>query len=148
MRVTFRRAGADDLPVLNAITQSSSAYEGRYRAILEGYVIDAAQVARDLVFLAEREGAALGYYSLIAEPEPELDLLFVIDAAQGEGVGALMVAHIRETAAAQGWRSLRIVSHPPALGFYERMGAVLIGAKPASGAIGYDRPILVLITLN
>ena len=33
--LSIRRAGADDLPAVNALVQSSSTYDGEYRAMID-----------------------------------------------------------------------------------------------------------------
>ncbi|NUS37935.1 MAG: GNAT family N-acetyltransferase [Lysobacter sp.] len=147
--VHIRRAVGADADALTALTQRSRAYEGRYRAILEGYAITAAQVARDACHAAfDEDGGLLGYYSLVHDRvagDAELDLLFVDDAAQGRGVGALLFAHMRKTARALGAHRVRIVSHPPAEPFYLRMGAVRVGEQPPRGRVAWARPLLELV---
>jgi len=124
--------------------KSVRVYQGAYGVILEGYALGEAQLHRDQIFLAEADGEILGFYSLIVEGEPELDLMFVADAAQGTGLGKILFDHMRETARSQGISSVLIVSHPPSVGFYERMGAVHEGTKPPSGRVTWERPILRL----
>ena len=63
--------------------KSVRAYHGAYGAILENYALDDEQLQRDLNFLAEADDEILGFYSVIVEGEPELDLMFVADGAQG-----------------------------------------------------------------
>ena len=124
--------------------QASRAYAGEYRRILDGYVIGEEMLAKERVFLAESGSDILGFYSLIVGDEPELDLMFVSDSAQGTGAGRALFEHLREIARGEGIRSLLIVSHPPSVGFYERMGAVRIGEKLPSGGISWSRPMLRL----
>lgn len=143
MTPTIRRARAEDATALTVTMLTSSSYAGDYARILDGYAVTAEQIARDHVFAAEAE-TILGFYSLTLVPEPELDLLFVADAAQGRGIGRLLMTHLRATAAALGIATVRIVSHPPALGFYEASGAKRIGTKAPSGKVGWERPILML----
>lgn len=143
MTPVIRRARAEDAPALTTMMHASSAYAGGYARILDGYSVTPEQIARDHVFVAEAE-AILGFYSLTLAPEPELDLLFVDDAAQGRGIGRLLMNHLRATAGALSLSTVRIVSHPPALGFYEASGAARIGTKPPFGKVGWDRPILEL----
>jgi GNAT superfamily N-acetyltransferase len=143
-QVSLRRATAGDLPALNALMQASSAYHGDYAPMLDGYTVTADQAARDLIVLAERDGEVLGFYSLVTEGEPELDLMFVSDAAQGLGLGATLFRHMAGEARAQGIDAVKIVSNPPALGFYERMGAVRIGTKRPKGRVTWSQPILYL----
>jgi GNAT superfamily N-acetyltransferase len=143
MTPVIRRARAEDAPALTAMMHASSAYADGYARILEGYAIVPEQIARDHMFIADAE-ATLGFYSLTLLPQPELDLLFVADKAQGRGIGRLLMDHCRAKAATLGISTLRIVSHPPALGFYQANGARRIGTKPPSGKVQWDRPILEL----
>ena len=145
--IRIRRGAAADADALTALTQASRAYGGAYRAIVEGYAITPEQIARDDLHVAvDVEGRVLGYYSLVLAPsgDAELDLLFVDDAAQGRGVGALLFAHMRERARMLGLARVRIVSHPPAEAFYLRMGAVRIGEQPPRGRVNWTRPVLEL----
>jgi GNAT superfamily N-acetyltransferase len=145
--IRIRRGAAADADALTALTQASRAYDGAYRAILEGYTVTPAQVERDEMHVAiDADGRLLGYYSLVldASDEAELDLLFVDDAAQGRGLGALLFAHMQKRARMLGLVRVRIVSHPPAERFYLRMGAVRIGEQPPRGRIGWTRPVLDL----
>jgi GNAT superfamily N-acetyltransferase len=65
---------------------------------------------------AVAHGEVLGFYALLEDP-PELDILFVADTAQGLGIGGRLVAHVLDQARARRIRSVRVVSHPPALPF-------------------------------
>lgn len=147
--VNIRRASACDTAAMDALMQASGAYHGRYGAILNGYKLTALQIERDWVYVAEEHEKLIGFYSFIANaPEPELDLLFVSDGAQGRGIGSALVLHLKELAASAGIRAIRIVSHPPALDFYLRMGATIVGCSPAHGRVTWDRPVLALQTGN
>ena len=84
-RISLRPATAADLDRINSLIQSSAAYSGAYRGIIEGYVVTAGQIERDHMVVAEREGQLLGLYSLVTDGTPELDLMFVDDEAQGLG---------------------------------------------------------------
>jgi len=142
----IRRATATDAPLLTQLMQAARAYQGPYAAILQGYAISAEQIARDQIHLAEgSDGQLLGFYSLAGlDRDPELDLMFVADAGQGTGLGARLFAHMRATARACGAREVKIVSHPPAEGFYLRMGARRIGTMPPGGRVSWPRPLLSL----
>jgi GNAT superfamily N-acetyltransferase len=143
--IAIRRAVPGDAPALTALMHACSAYRGAWSAILDGYAVTPAQVERDLVCLACRGAHILGFYSLAnAGPEPELDLMFVVDAAQGTGLGARLFGHMRETARALGLTHVKIVSHPPAEAFYLRMGAQRIGSIIPAGRASWPRPLLSL----
>jgi GNAT superfamily N-acetyltransferase len=146
---TIRRATADDIAAMNNLMQASSAYRGQYKSILEGYELTPAQIERDHVYVAKEHEKVLGFYSLIASsPSPELDLLFVLDTAQGFGIGAALIAHLKQLAISLGISTIRIVSHPPALDFYVRIGAKIIGTSPPHGRVTWERPVLTLPVTN
>jgi GNAT superfamily N-acetyltransferase len=128
--VIIRRATAEDAPALSSLMHNSAAYQGRYARILDGYELTAQQMQNDHVFLATEREALQGFYSLTGlSSEPELDLLFVVDSSQGSGIGAALFEHMRGIARELGLSSIKIVSHPPAVGFYTRMGAKVVGLK-------------------
>ncbi|MFJ1733500.1 GNAT family N-acetyltransferase [Streptomyces sp. NPDC088254] len=142
--ITIRRAAARDAKRLTRLVRGSSAYEGKYAAAVAGYRVGPDYIEAHRAFVAvgadEQGGRVLGFYSLILSP-PELDLLFVADEAQGRGVGRLLVAHMQSEARAAGLHSVKVVSHPPAEGFYHRAGAVRIGTTLANPpAVLWDRP--------
>jgi GNAT superfamily N-acetyltransferase len=88
------------------------------------------------------ESRVVGFYSLVLAP-PELDLLFVADGLQGRGIGRLLVSHMQSEARAAGLDRVRVVSHPPAEGFYRSVGAVHTGTASANPpAVVWDRPEL------
>jgi GNAT superfamily N-acetyltransferase len=140
--MTLRTPGLADLPGLNGLMKESAAYAGEYAAILEGYAIDAALLARDVYRLAEDEQGLIGFFSLTPGSPPELDLMFVADARQGEGWGARLFQAMTAEVRALGADAVLIVSHPPSVGFYERQGATRIGEKPPTGRVSWSRPIL------
>ena len=142
----IRRATADDLPAINALIQASSTYHGEYRPMLATYAVSSAQVERDQMYLAEQGRNIVGLYSLTLGEEPELDLMFVADRLQGSGLGRALITHLKETAWRLGVREIKIVSHPPSVGFYKRVGAMEVGVKPPAGRVTWARPILMLAT--
>ena len=144
MSETIRRATAADQPALDALMRSVSAYQGEYAPMLEGYALTAEQLDRDLAFLADVGGRALGFYSLITDGEPELDLMFVDETTQGTGLGARLFAHMAEQARGLDIDAVKIIANLPAEGFYRRMGAERIGTRRPKGRVTWDQPILYL----
>ncbi|WP_420112669.1 GNAT family N-acetyltransferase [Pseudactinotalea sp.] len=141
----MRRAVASDAPILTRMMHESSAYQGPYAAILEGYEVTDVQIARDAIYVAEACSTIVGFYSLVdGVVGPELDLMFVLDEARGLGIGRQIFAHVIATARSRGWRSVTIISHPPAEAFYLRMGASRVGIAQPTGRVRWKRPILAL----
>ncbi|WP_329056439.1 GNAT family N-acetyltransferase [Amycolatopsis sp. NBC_01488] len=137
LRATPAQSGA-----LTALMHASSAYQGDYASILDGYVVTPGYVETHPTFTATTGGELLGFYALLEDP-PELDILFVADAAQGLGLGARLVGHMLGEARARGITRVRVVSHPPALPFYLRMGARRTGTIPPNPPkVRWERPEL------
>ncbi|MFH9010794.1 GNAT family N-acetyltransferase [Streptomyces sp. NPDC017943] len=141
-----RRAVARDAKRLTRLVRGSRAYEGHYAAMVAGYRVGADYIETHEVFVAvdadDPAGRVLGFYALLLVP-PELDLLFVDNGAQGRGIGRLLVAHMKAQARAAGLDRVRVVSHPPAEGFYLSSGARPTGTVPANPpAVPWDRPEL------
>lgn len=140
----INRATAQDAKRLTNLVRRSSAYEGRYQSIVAGCVVGPDFIESNRVFLAVADdGSLLGFYALLLGPA-ELDLMFVADAAQGLGIGRLLVEHMVGEARAAGLTEVRVVSHPPAEGFYRSVGARRTGTVLANPpVVGWDRPELV-----
>ncbi|MFD9902981.1 GNAT family N-acetyltransferase [Streptomyces sp. NPDC059063] len=141
--VEIRRAAAPDAERLTALIHASAAYQGEYARIIAGYRVEADYIARHAVHLAEdAAGRLLGFYSLVLDP-PELDLAFVADDLQGQGIGRLLIDHMLDGAREAGLTGVRVVSNPPAEGFYRSMGAQRVGTvAPAPPKITWERPDL------
>jgi len=140
----IRKAELTDLGKINQLMQNSEAYRGEYFAMLDGYAITPSHLDQDLFYLAEDNNVLLGFYSLILDP-PELDHLFVANEAQGLGIGAALFKHLRELLVTHHIKNLKIISHPPALEFYKKMGAKQVGWQEAKGKITWRRPVLEFI---
>ncbi|MEO3977943.1 GNAT family N-acetyltransferase [Streptomyces sp. CAU 1734] len=141
----IRRATASDARRLTALVRRSRAYEGRYAPMVAGYRVGPDYIETHPVFTAvDADDTVLGFYALLLSP-PELDLMFVSDAAQGLGIGRRLIRHLTGEARAAGIPAVRIVSHPPAEGFYLGMGARRTGTVRANPpAVPWDRPELLL----
>ncbi|MET7621822.1 GNAT family N-acetyltransferase [Streptomyces sp. NPDC005408] len=141
----IRRATARDAKRLTRLVRNSRAYEGPYAPLIAGYRVGPDYIETHEVFVALGEDdRLLGFYALILAPA-ELDLMFVADAAQGLGIGRLLIAHMIGEAREAGITAVRIVSHPPAEGFYLSVGAQRIGTVPANPpAVMWDRPELII----
>lgn len=145
MSFTLRRACAEDAAALDGLMRVSNGYRGEYAPAIARYGVTAEMTDRDVIYLAEdAEGRLAGFYSLIHQGEPELDLMFVADDRQGSGLGAILFNHMAEQARALGIDAVKVISNPPAEGFYRRMGCERIGTKRPGGLVTWDRPILYL----
>lgn len=91
--------------------------------------LPADQIARGLVFVAERDGAVVGFAALLPrhDGDVELDGLFVEPGRWRGGVGRALVEHVVAVAAAMGAAVLHVVGNPDAIGFYESCRFVRVG---------------------
>ncbi|MFE2600470.1 GNAT family N-acetyltransferase [Streptomyces sp. NPDC059396] len=169
--VRIRRAIARDAKRLTALVRRSRAYEGPYAPMIAGYRVGPDYIEAHEVFVAvDSEDRILGFYALVlpaagpgrtAVPASaptsiptsvppsvpaELDLMFVADHAQGLGLGRRLIEDLKVRAGEAGLDRVRIVSHPPAEGFYRSVGARRTGTEAANPpAVMWDRPELVLV---
>jgi GNAT superfamily N-acetyltransferase len=143
--VSVRPATARDAGRLTRLVRSSRAYEGRYAPMVAGYRVGPDYIETHEVFVAvESGGGVVGFYALVLDP-PELDLMFVADAAQGLGIGRLLVGHLTGVAREAGLAGVRVVAHPPAEGFYRSVGARWTGMVAANPpAVMWDRPEMII----
>ncbi|MGW6741738.1 GNAT family N-acetyltransferase [Streptomyces sp. NPDC055025] len=158
--VRIRRAVARDAKRLTTLVRRSRAYEGPYAPMIAGYRVGPDYIEAHEVFVAIGPAdRILGFYALVLltpAPAPatpatvapataELDLMFVADDAQGLGLGRRLIEHMKAGAREAGLDRVRIVSHPPAEGFYRSVGARRTGTEAANPpAVMWDRPELFL----
>ncbi|MER7013636.1 GNAT family N-acetyltransferase [Saccharopolyspora sp. NPDC000359] len=148
MTTRVEDATTADCAELTRIVRTSSAYEGRYQAMVAEPGLDADYLTAHLVRVAREDGGrVLGFHTVLVpgrgtDGEGEVDFLFVDDAAQGLGLGRLLLTDACAQARARGLRRLHVVSHPPSEGFYLAMGARRVGVVPPEGEITWSRPHL------
>ncbi len=128
--LVLRAAGPDDCEALTALAVGAKAVWGYSAEFLEqthdDMAITAERLTREVVLLIEQAGKPLGVAALGRDDEDsdagELTLAFVDPAAQGRGVGAILVERSIALAREAGFQRLTVVSDPNAEGFYRRMG--------------------------
>ena len=102
-----------------------------------------AYIALHATYVAVVDNDIAGFYSL--KPRDgglELDLLFIEPRFIRRGIGAQLMSHALQQAAALGYRRLIIESDPGAEGFYVRSGARRIGQVPSTVESGRLLPLL------
>ncbi len=80
----------------------------------------AAARAKARTFVAERDGAPVGFIDL--EPDGHIDMLFVHPAEQRRGTAAALLARVEATAREAGIARLHTEASITARGFFERHG--------------------------
>jgi len=144
VQVTLRQATGDDADALTDLAHRAKAHWG-YPAswmrewdaqltILPGYL--------DLhaVWVAEHDGAIVGMCALEDRGARwMLEHVWVEPAVHGRSIGRQLVRRALETARDRRARVVELLADPYATGFYERLGAKLIGHVPAPMPGARDR---------
>lgn len=143
--VTFRRASPEAAEELTALTLASKAHWGYDRDFMDlarpGLTVTPEYLEADECWVAEIDGDIIGWFSLVPIPDGLLlDNFFLLPAHIGSGVGRLMWDEAVRRAEAAGVERMTLEADPNAAGFYERMGARLMGSVTATDT-GRQLPI-------
>jgi GNAT superfamily N-acetyltransferase len=86
-------------------------------------------IANNHVYVSELDGEIQGFYALcMSESNAELEHLWVMPRFIGTGIGKELFLDAMDRAAAMNAGSVELSADPNAAGFYQRMGAMQIGA--------------------
>jgi GNAT superfamily N-acetyltransferase len=124
--IRIRDGQASDFERLRKIAVDSKAHWGYDRRLVEEWAegeFEPEGLGRRLVYVAEAEGAPIGWASLIPRGAVGwLEDLWVEPAWIGRGVGRMLFEHVKDRAGRLGAERLEWEAEPNAHGFYERMG--------------------------
>jgi GNAT superfamily N-acetyltransferase len=148
--ISIRLARPGEAPALGALCVRSKAHWG-YDAAFMALAHRSLQIGPDAIdagraFVAvDTDGRLIGVADCCALPEPgafDLVHLFVEPHTLGQGVGRALLEAACAWCLAQGGTKLVILSDPNAAGFYQRLGARLIGEAPSDAIPGRTLPLL------
>jgi GNAT superfamily N-acetyltransferase len=145
--MSIRRARSGEAAQLTALANRSKAHWGYDAEFLQ-------RVAKDLVItplaIDEHEvwvlcddadaGEVIGLHRVILGEPAVLEDLWLEPWAIGSGRGRRLWEHAVSVARASGASALELDAEPHAVGFYRRMGAVIIGATPSSSIPDRELP--------
>jgi GNAT superfamily N-acetyltransferase len=139
--ITLRAATPDDLPTILMFIRALGRYEK-----LEDQVIATEDLLRAHLFgarpmaevvLAERAGEPVGFAlffsnfsTFLGRPGLYLEDLYVHEHERGRGVGRRLLQHLARLAIERGWGRMEwavLDWNVDAIGFYEKLGAKLLG---------------------
>jgi GNAT superfamily N-acetyltransferase len=129
--VLVRAGTEDDFARLREIAVEAKAHWGYDRSRVEEWArhgdFETESLRAREVYLAEADGAAIGWAALIMRGEVGwLEDLWVDPPWIGRGVGRLLFEHVAGRARELGARRLEWEAEPNATGFYRRMGAAYV----------------------
>jgi N-acetylglutamate synthase-like GNAT family acetyltransferase len=145
-----RPAEKSEAAMLSSLAMRSKAIWGYSKESMKQFegelTISASDLDENLVMIAEEEDVIVGFYTLaIHQSVGELVSLFLEPNEIGQGKGRKLFATALSQAKALGIVSLTMIADPNASGFYEHMGADIIGGTNSASLP--DR-ILPLFTIN
>ena len=126
--ILIRPAVRGERAALEALQRRASLANPGDRAALlahpDAIALPLEQIAQGDVFVAERDGAIVGFAAVLPREDgnTELDALFVEPSLWKQGVGRVLVDHCAGVAAARGALILHVVGNPHAAGFYASCG--------------------------
>lgn len=146
---TIRAAGPNDALAIADV--HCRAWRETYQGILPDSMVDGLTAEEALaswgerldpnsdvsVFVAEVEGAVVGFISIKASDEPTaefdgmIDTLYIVRAGQGLGLGRALTAAGAAALFERGFTEMGVVVHAdnPALGFYQAMGGGTVAER-------------------
>ena len=101
-------------------------------------------IQNNIVYIAELDGQAVGYFSLVEVKEDFwagkvfvnkgiwLEHIFILPTVIGKGIGSQLIAALRKKCKELLVEKVYIFSDPNAKGFYDKIGACYIGESPSS----------------
>jgi GNAT superfamily N-acetyltransferase len=134
--ITFRRASPEAADELTELTLASKAHWGYNQEFMDlarpSLTVTPAYLEANECWVAERDDAIVGWFSLVAVSDGLLlDNFFVLPAHIGSGLGRLMWKEALARAEVAGAERMTLEADPNAAGFYEQMGAHLVGSARA-----------------
>ena len=122
--------------VLSAIAHAAKRHWGYPEAWIQRWAkvltVTPEYVERHAVFIARSGDAIVGFQVVaLRGGHAQLEHLWVLPAAMGQGIGRALFAHAEAGARQSGATRLWVESDPHAEGFYQRMGMTVFDRKPA-----------------
>lgn len=132
MDYTISRALPTDALQLKAIAVAAKAHWGypadwmaRWTTLFQ---VTEEALAHQQAYKAVVDQTIMGWHCvIIRQPVAILDDLWVAPAFMGKGIGRALFDHARHMAQQQGAVRLEIEADPNAVGFYQHMGATIVG---------------------
>ena len=129
----IRQANLDEQRDLEELQQRASLNNPGDREVLlqnpDAIQLPIEQIAAGCVFVAERDGALVGFAAVVPrrDGDAELDALFVEPHEWKGGIGRALVEHCTRIARSRGASALHVIGNPHAKGFYLACGFTLTG---------------------
>lgn len=147
MKDQILRAQPADALRLKEIAVAAKAYWGYPPEWMERWTqrfqVRSEYLAANEVYKLVRGDAIIGWYAVVLRgPTALLDDLWVEPTFIGQGLGRVLFVHARQLAQQKGAQRLELEADPNAVGFYEHMGATIVGEVESD--MGRKIPIMTM----
>ena len=148
MTISIRQAIISDAKELTRISFASKRYwnysEEYFEIWKDELTISEEYIGKHLVYMAEDEETPIGYYSIVHIQQDYwtgqtlvmkgywLEHMFIVPERIGQGIGSLLMNHIKKICQSLDCDKLFIFADPNARGFYDKMGAIYLKETPSS----------------
>ncbi len=149
MTFRLRQARVSEAAALSDLAMRSKAHWGYDDAFMQAcraeLTVSAATIEAGHVWVCEAGGGDLaGFFDLRLEDDvAEVYDVFVDPPAMGQGAGSLLWRKLEEVACEMGARKIGIDADPNAVGYYEHMGAKVVGEAPSGSIPGRMLPRMI-----
>ena len=128
----MRRAIPDQAETLTQIAFAAKRHWGYPERRIQIWspilTVSANFIEKHETYVAQKEGERVGFYAIsVVEDKASLEHMWVLPEYMGQGIGAMLFNHALSRCKEFGVQVLEIESDPNAQGFYERMGAKIVG---------------------
>ena len=143
----IRDAQPGEAGALTQLARASKASWGYPQEMVKAFeaelTVSETAIVEDTVAVCASGDEILGFYRLIVEgEEAEVADCFVSPAAQRQGVGAALMAHLLERAKSAGAKRIELQSDPYAEGFYAAMGFTTFSRSESDSIPGRYLPLM------
>jgi GNAT superfamily N-acetyltransferase len=143
-RPRIRRARPNEAEQLSRLAHRSKAHWGYdaefLRRVAAELTITPRAITEHEVWVLEDDGRIIGFHRVIPGEPAVLEDLWLEPEAIGAGHGRRLWEHAVGVARAGGAAAMELDAEPHAMGFYERMGAVLVGVTASQVVPGRELP--------
>lgn len=130
----FHKADSTDINRLRTIAYHSEAHWGYDETFMgifeERFNITEEFLSHNPVYAAAKGDETVGFWGMHSGEEgDELEYFYIAPSYLNQGLGKIMWHHLIAWCADQGIDAFTFVTSPQAAGFYEKMGAVIVGER-------------------
>jgi len=149
--INIRKAVPDEAAELTQLALRSKAMWGYNDSFmikcLKSIKLEPEAINQNETMALTRAGNIIGFYLLssLTTINAELEYLYVEPDFTRLGFGGILFEHARDTAKLQGYSSLFVQSDPNAVGFFDKMGAKILGRESSWSLPDYENVLMELV---